>query len=128
MDGTKPTSTMAQQAAVQRSFDIGAQLFLFETQRKRQSYPGSRRGRQQTAMAEGIRAELPHTLNTQAGLRDFCAIRGIAKSFATTYELRVSEGAQGLSFRAVGSAFRSWFTTRYPSSRAPSRIIRGSAI
>jgi hypothetical protein len=50
-------------------------------------------------MAEGIQAELPHALNTQAWLRDFCAvIRRIAESFATAYELRLSKGIQGLSF------------------------------
>ena len=59
-------------------------------------------------MAEGIRSELPHTLNTQAWLRDFCsAIRGIAKSFATCYELILSREEQNLSFQEVGSVFRS---------------------
>jgi hypothetical protein len=44
-------------------------------------------------MAEGIRAELSHALNTQAWLRDFCAvIRRIAESFAIAYELRLSKG------------------------------------
>jgi hypothetical protein len=63
-------------------------------------------------MAEGIQAELPHALNTQAWLRDFCAaIKRITESFVTAYKLRLSEGIQGLSFQAVESAFRSWFYT-----------------
>jgi hypothetical protein len=50
-------------------------------------------------MVEGIRAELPYALNTQAWLRDFCAvIRRIAELFAIAYELRLFEGIQGLSF------------------------------
>jgi hypothetical protein len=50
-------------------------------------------------MAEGIRAELPHAFNTQAWLRDFCAvIRRIAELFATAYKLRLFKGIQGLSF------------------------------
>ena len=45
-------------------------------------------------MAEGIQAELPYTLNTQAWLRDFCAaIRGIADLVATSYKLELSKGS-----------------------------------
>jgi hypothetical protein len=63
-------------------------------------------------MAKGIQAELPHALNTQAWLRDFCAvIKKIAKLFATAYKLRLSKGIQSLSFQAVKSVFRSWFYT-----------------
>jgi flagellar biosynthesis regulator FlaF len=81
-----------------------------------------------SAMAEGIRANLTKTLNIDIWLRDFCAaIRRIAESFATAYELRLSEGIQGLSFQAVGSAFRSWFYTRYPGSVAQTPTVRGSA-
>jgi hypothetical protein len=79
-------------------------------------------------MTEGIQAKLSHALNTQAWLRDFCAaIRRIAESFATAYKLRLSEGIQGLSFQAVGSAFRSWFYTQYLGSVAQTPIVKKSA-
>jgi len=82
----------------------------------------------ETAMAEDIRANLTQTLNIDIWLGDFCtAIRGIAESFATAYELKLSEGTQGLSFQAVGSAFRSWYSIRHPTSIAGKLTLRGGA-
>ena len=79
-------------------------------------------------MAEGIRANLTQTLNIDIWLGDFCTtIRGITESFATAYELKLSEGTQGLSFQAVGSVFRSWYSIRHPTSMASKPTTRGGA-
>jgi hypothetical protein len=52
----------------------------------------------ETAMAEGIRANLTQTLNIDIWLGDFCiVIRAIAESFAIAYELKLFEGL-GLTF------------------------------
>jgi hypothetical protein len=49
-------------------------------------------------MAKGIRANLTQTLNINIWLKDFyTAIRAIAESFATVYELKLSKGI-GLTF------------------------------
>ena len=94
IDGTKPTVAMAQQAAELRYRNT---IVPLRTTAPNTVLPWIEEW--ETAMAEGIRAELPHALNTQAWLRDFCAaIRRISESFATAYELRLSEGIQGLSF------------------------------
>jgi len=123
IDGTKPNAAMAQQAAELRYRNA---IIPLRTTASKVVLPWIEEW--ETAMAEGIRAELPHALNTQAWMRDFCAaIRGIAESVATSYELKLSEGIQVLSFQAVGSAFRSWYCTRYPSSMTHRVTIRGSA-
>jgi hypothetical protein len=50
-------------------------------------------------MVEGVRASLIQATNREIWLADFCiAIRGIAKSFATDYELRLTRGTMVESF------------------------------
>ena len=50
-------------------------------------------------MAEGVRASLVQATNTEIWLADFCAaIRGIAESFATDYELKLTRGTMAESF------------------------------
>jgi hypothetical protein len=78
-------------------------------------------------MAEGIRANLTQTLNIDIWLGDFgIAIKAIAEYFAIAYELKLSEGI-GLTFQAVGSVFRSWYSTRYLTSMALRPTVKGSA-
>ena len=123
IDSTKPTFAMAQQAielryrnAITPLRTTSAKVVLLWIEEW------------ETVMAEGIRAELPNALNTQSWLRDFCtAIRGIAESVATMYEWKLTEGVQDVRFQVVGSVFRSWFITQYPSSKASKPTIRGSA-
>ena len=123
MDGTKPTFAMAQQTIELRYRNAITPL---QTTSAKVVLPWIEEW--ETAMAEGTRAKLPNALNTQSWLRDFCAaIRGIAESVATMYEWKLTEGVEDVRFQAVGSAFRSWFVTRYPGSKASKPTIRGSA-
>ena len=118
IDSTKPTSAMAQQAIELRYRNAITPL----------QTTSARIEEWETVMAEGIRAELPNALNTQSWLRDFCtAIRGIAESVATMYKWKLTKGVQDVRIQAVGSAFRSWFITRYPSGKASKPTTRGSA-
>jgi hypothetical protein len=121
-DGTKPTSAMAIRTAGQRYRNA---IIPIRNTSAKIVIPWIQEW--ETAMAEGIRANLTQTLNIDIWLGDFCtAIRAIAESFATAYELKLSEGI-GLTFQAVGSAFRSWYGTRYPTSMALRPTVRGSA-
>jgi len=81
----------------------------------------------ETAMAEGVRASLIQATNREIWLADFCAaIRGIAESFATDYELKLTRGTMAESFQEVGSAFRGWYSVRYPVA-TQALTIRGGA-
>lgn len=122
-DGTKPTSSMARRTAGQR---YQTAIIPIRNTSAKTVIPWIQEW--ETAMAEGIRANLTQALNTEVWLGDFCAgIRGIAESFATAYELKLSDGTQGLSFQAVGSAFRSWYSTRYRVGTVTQSTTRGSA-
>ena len=61
MDGTRPTAAMAQQTAELRYRNAIAPI---RTASAQTVIPWLEEW--ETAMAEGIRAQLPHTLNTQA--------------------------------------------------------------
>jgi hypothetical protein len=121
-DGTKPTHAMARRTA-----GLRYQTAITPIRSSSAKAVTTWILQWETAMAEGIHANLPQTLNSEIWLSDFCvAVKPIAQIFATTYEMRLTEGKDSFNFQAVGSAFRSWYSSQYPVATTV-LTTRGSA-